>query len=138
MRGKLVAITLFFVIISCAEEQLPEGIYDYQVERLLSGQSGTKTWHQVTNTTNCVDSIKLVFDLIVSTSVDSLDVSMISGCSPSTTNLIGRANASKAMDRQLFSDSLIFADGTIWIVNQLTSKQLTLTADGQSVSYSVE
>lgn len=134
MRDKLIGLVLLIGLIACSDEDLPAGIYDYQVERLLSGQSGSKTWFQVTASTNCADSVKLVFDLIENTSNDSLDVSMITGCeSFNSTNYIGRASASKALGRQLFTDSLIFRSGDFWIIEEITSKQL-LIDDGDKES----
>lgn len=137
MRDKLVLLLLLPILFfSCSEEELPTGLYDYQVERLLSGTDGTKTWSQVVNSTNCTDSIKLVFDLIVDSSNDSLDVSITSGCAESlSTILIGRASASSEDDQILFTDSLNFADGTYWIVEQVTAEQLRLNIDIQSVEY---
>ncbi len=136
MRDKLFLLLLFSILVSCSEEELPTGLYDYQVERLLSGTEGTKTWSQVVNSTNCADSIKLVFDLVANSSDDSLDVSISSGCVGSlSTVLIGRASASSEDDQILFTDSLNFADGSYWIVEQVTSEQLRLDIDFQSVEY---
>ncbi len=134
MRDKLAALVLLVSLISCSEEELPVGLYHYQVERLLSGTGGTKTWLQANNSTNCVDSVKLVFALVENSSNDSLDISMISGCT-STASFLGRASASKAVDRDLFTDSLIFASGDFWIINQVTSQQLMMGIDGADYQY---
>lgn len=136
MRGRLLVLFLTSVLIACSEEELPAGIYDYQVERLLSGQEEMKAWMQVVNSQNCTDSMQLIFERVENSIDDSLDVSMISGCSSSgLTTIIGRASASRAIDRDLFTDSLIFASGDVWIVDQITSKQLLLSIDDQSVLY---
>lgn len=140
MRDKLfVIILIVFVSISCSEEDLPEGIYDYQIERLLSGQTGSKIWSQVSSNTNCADSIKLIFTLVADSSNDSLDISLERGCSgSSTTTLIGRADASHITDGVLFTDSLLFTNGNYWIVDEITSEQLLLNIDDQQTFFQVE
>ncbi|WP_462248295.1 hypothetical protein [Ekhidna sp.] len=136
MRGRLLAIILLFSIISCSEETLPDGIYDYQVERLLSGELGNKTWSQIINTTNCADSLKLTFELIPDNTDDSLDISMVSGCFGAlTTTYVGRASAS-VRGTVLFSDSLIFSNGDFWIVDQVTSERFRFSLNDQTLNYS--
>ncbi|MEO9485386.1 MAG: hypothetical protein ABJG47_18145 [Ekhidna sp.] len=137
MRDKVFTLLIFLCLVSCSEEDLPDGLYDYQVERLLSGQSGTKMWSQQVNSTNCSDSVFLLF---VSSS-DSLDISRIVrsvGCASFDTTLIGRANAASVEGIDLFSDSLIFSSGSHWIVNGITSQQMQLTMDVESLNYLVE
>lgn len=136
MRDKLLLLAFCFGVFSCSEENLPIGIYDYQVERLLSGQTGTQTWSQTGNFADCADSVKLMFILVENSVGDSLDISIIKGCSASSNAiLIGRANASSAEDRNIFTDSLIFASGDFWIVNQITSQQFNFSIDDQSANY---
>ncbi|WP_436517160.1 hypothetical protein [Ekhidna sp. To15] len=139
MRGRLFVLISFLTLLACSEEELPVGIYHYQVERLLSGEEGSKVWMKVVNSQNCSDSVQLIFELVENTSDDSLDISIISGCpSMNTATIIGRASASKAEDRDLFTDSLIFASGNFWIINQITSQQLFLNMNDQDVQYMVK
>lgn len=134
MRDKFLSIFLFLLIMSCSEEELPAGIYDYQVERLLSGTSGSKTWDQVVNSSNCSDSVRLH---VVSVD-DSLDFSRLTYqtvCSIFDTTYLGRANASKAEDRDLFTDSLRFQNGDFWIVKTITSDLLTIEIEQNVTRY---
>ncbi|MEP0986935.1 hypothetical protein [Ekhidna sp.] len=138
MRDKFLVFALLFTILSCSEEDLPIGLYDYQVERLLSGQSGSKTWMQIVNSTDCKDSVRLHIEFVPNQSGDSLNLSRISllnNCSSKDTTLIGRANASKANGRDLFTDSLNFRSGDFWIIKNVTSKKLTLTDNETTISY---
>lgn len=117
---------------SCSEEDLPAGIYHYQVERLLSGSSGSKIWNEVVNSPNCSDSVMLY---VVSVS-DSLDFSRLTyqnNCVAFDTTYLGRANASKADDRDLFTDSLRFQNGDFWIIKTITSELLKVE-NGQNVT----
>lgn len=138
MRDKVLVIFLLIGLMSCSDESVPAGIYDYQVERLLSGESGIKTWSLQNNAANCTDSVKLLFELVTNTTNDSLDISIINGCSPATATLIGRASASSPSDRIIFTDSLVFASGSYWIVNQITSDQLSLMIDDDQSTYVIE
>ena len=138
MRVKYLVFTFLLALMGCSEEQIPAGIYHYQVERLLSGQDGSKAWMQMVNSANCADSVQLRFELVTG-SDDSLDISIVTGCSSSSvTNSVGRASASKAADRDLFTDSLIFSTGEFWLVSQITSQQLYISIDGQSAQYLAE
>lgn len=136
MRDRIFVLFLLIGLVSCSDESVPAGIYDYQVERLLSGESGIKTWSLQNSAINCSDSVKLIFELVANTTDDSLDISIINGCSQTNTaTLIGRASASSPSDRIIFTDSLIFASGSYWIVNQITSVQLNLSIDGNQSAY---
>jgi len=127
MRGKwLFLIGLF--LLSCNNDFIPPGFYDYQVERLLSGGTN-KLWDQEVNSTDCQDSVKLYFQLLENDSDDSVTVSRLtplSDCSAFDTILIGNADASSLEGAIGFTDSLIFASGDFWIINSVTSDRLTL------------
>ncbi|MEM9340307.1 MAG: hypothetical protein AAGA66_16350, partial [Bacteroidota bacterium] len=56
------------LLVGCTEDDFPEGIYGYQVERLLSG-GGQKVWIRVTNSSNCQDSVRLVISATTNDSV---------------------------------------------------------------------
>lgn len=127
MYARLGTILLIFMVLSCTNEFFPEGLYDYQVERLLSGGSN-KTWNQQVNSSDCQDSLRLRIELVASAD-DSVLISEIIGgssCAPDTTP-IGLADASSFLGGLRFTDSLNFADGTSWIVNEVTSNTLIIT-----------
>lgn len=133
MRGKLLVFVVFLFLIACSEENLPEGIYDYQVERLLSGGSA-KSWDQVVSSTSCTDSLKLYFELIT----DSVDISQINpgnACTFNDTVYLGRANASSFPDNNLFTDSLKFSDGDYWMIRRVTSSLLQIEVDNSLSDY---
>lgn len=138
MYVRITSIFLTFLLLSCTNEFFPEGLYDYQVERLLSGGS-SKTWNQQVNSSSCLDSIRLLFDLVASAD-DSVLISEVfrgTSCVPDTT-LIGLADASSNLGGLVFTDSLNFANGSSWIVNDLTSKSLTLITPAGPVNYSAD
>lgn len=119
---------------SCSEEDLPVGVYDYQVERLLTGQTGSKNWEQVIGSTDCADSVRLHFELVE----DSIDISRFTfnaSCVMSDPDFIGRANASSFSGSDLFTDSLNFSDGTFWIIRRVTSELLRVQVEEESLDY---
>ncbi len=133
MRGKWLLLALS--ILSCKDDQFPEGLYNYQVERLLSA-GDSKTWNLVSlsrggvnsNPSQCTDSLRL---LITSVS-DSIHVSRLTpniDCLTFSTEDLGNANASGDL---LFTDSLVFSSGHVWIIHQITSENLSLTTNSQS------
>jgi len=128
MPGKSVIVPALLVLISCSDEGPQNGLYDYQVERLLTNGS-SKTWNEVVNTSNCQDSTRLLFELLTNTTDDSVTIYQLiprSDCSRFDTTLLGNADASSFEQGIRFSDSLIFANGDFWMVEQITSDLLTL------------
>ncbi len=125
---------------ACSEEKLPAGIYDYQVERLLSAGS-EKTWSEVVNSTDCADSLELYFELVSSSSNDSLDIFELTpnaNCNSFNAIFIGRADASRLPDSDLFTDSLIFSSGDFWIINSITSQSLQIDGGGEVLNYAFQ
>ncbi len=127
-------IALFIIVVfltSCGTDEFPNGIYDYQVERLLSGGT-SKSWTLISSRSNtgvltpelCSDSVTLIFiDVADSLSVveqqKSLDCELLADTlAANTTSYI----------RQLFTDSLVFSN-KVWIINEVTSKTLRLTRE---------
>ena len=97
MRGKWLVLLLF---IGCQQDFFPAGLYDYQVERLLSGGE-SKVWSEQVGSMNCADSTKLYITLLENSSGDSVSLSILtprSDCSGFDTTLIGNANASSPSD----------------------------------------
>ncbi len=138
MRAKILILLSFLVFSNCTEEEVPPGLWHYQVERLLSGGS-TKTWTQVVNSTVCTDSVFLLISEVNASSADSLDISAIvrnAACTSYDTSYVGRANASFPTDGNiLFTDSLIFSDGDFWIVDRITSEFFDVNIEGNNFSY---
>lgn len=129
MRGRWFAI--FLIFLGCQSDFFPSGLYHYQVERLLSGGS-SKVWNQVINSSNCSDSVKLYVEFVSSSTNDSLAFSNLtpnSDCTGFDTTFIGNASASAFDDGLLFSDSLAFTNGDFWIVNSITSQNLSITRE---------
>ena len=126
MRGRSLLLLLF--CIACDTDFFPEGLYDYQVERLLSS-GDTKTWNQVANTDNCTDSVKLVFTLLSSTIDDSVSVERLTSnvaCTGFDTTSLGNADASSFSDALNFTDTLNFANGSFWIIRDVSSENLII------------
>ena len=122
MRSKCL---LIFLLFACREEFFPRDLYDYQIERLLSGGSA-KTWLQMINSVECSDSVRLHITLLSSSSDDSISIFNLlpkSNCFGYDTAFVGNANASGNL---LFTDSLLFADGDFWIVESVTSENLSI------------
>lgn len=137
LQLKLVRLLIVILILaSCKEENIPLGFYDYQVVRLLGGDSA-KTWFRTQYIENgdikpintCADSVYLHFLLTNSGPEDSVDAFEIipkSGCSASDTLLLGRFAASSSGN--IFTGQLLFAEGPIDLMNleNITSQFLKL------------
>lgn len=112
--------------ISCSNEFFPQGLYDYQVERLLSG-GDSKEWFFTSDDLACQDSVRLLFQLEAFAEDDSLIVSEIfkgQSCSPDTM-AVGKCDASSFTDVLLFTDTLNFDSGEQWIISEVSSDFLT-------------
>ncbi len=138
MRGKWLLLVL--IVLGCQDDQVPVGFYDYQVERLLSG-GDSKTWTLVSTSRGgvvsrpsiCTDTLRL--QIAVVTDTDSISISRLTptaDCSGFTEETLGNANASGDL---VFTDSIIFASGDIWIINEITAKTLSLTTQSQSENW---
>ena len=135
MRGKL--LVLLMICIACNNDFFPEGLYDYQVERLLSGDD-SKVWKQVLSSGDCQDSVKLVFTFISNTTDDSVLVQRLVSnevCSGFDTTSLGNADASSFNDALLFTDSLNFANNAFWIIRSLTSDQLIIDQSTERILF---
>ncbi len=130
-RNRLAAIIGTVLFLSCQEDTFPNGIYGYQVERLLS--SGTaKTWNlssrtiggQVSRPAVCLDSVNLLIESVT----DSISVARLiprAGCMGFDTVQVGKANASFIPSGLVFTDSLNFASGDFWLVQEITQTKFT-------------
>ena len=139
MYVRYLLILCAWLVMSCTNEFFPEGLYDYQVERLLSN-GDSKIWNQQVNSNECQDSVRLLVQLVSANTDDSVSISEIlrgTTCTPDTT-LIGNADASSFLDGLLFTDSLNFADGSTWMVNDISAKSLTITRPSGAISYQAD
>ncbi len=109
---KLMLILALGSVLSCEEDGFPVDLYDYQVERLLHG--GTeKMWH--------TDEEGVMGYLLFESLDDSVNVMSITMDFSDTLSL-GLMRASvKAL---LFSDSLLFADGNFWLIEEVSAHSL--------------
>ena len=122
---------LVWICLACDTNFFPEGLYDYQVERLLSA-GDSLVWDQTLSSENCQDSVKLLFALLSSTADDSVAVLRLVAndqCTGFDTTIIGNADASSFSDALLFTDSLNFDDGSYWIIQSVTSELLVIESD---------
>ncbi len=137
MRGKL-WVVLFALCFSCVEDEFPEGIYHYQVERLLSN-GDSKTWILASQTNDgvvitpgaCQDSIRLQVTQ-VEDSVGFTRLIPTSDCTDFDSNSLGNANASGTL---LFTDSLLFGDGTIWKIQSVLPDELIVEESDVLIRY---
>jgi len=129
MLVRLGSLCLVLVFLSCSQQDVQDRLFDYQIERLLSG-GDSKVWDEEINSTDCQDSLKFLIQLVADQADDSLSISQITTLSSNCVNLdttfIGLADASSFGDGIAFSDSLIFSDGNVWIINNLTSQILSI------------
>ena len=109
---KLMLILALGSILSCEEDGFPTDLYDYQVERLLHG--GTeKMWH--------TDEEGVMGYLLFESLDDSVNVMGITMDFSDTLSL-GMMRASVKV--LLFSDSLLFADGNFWLIEEFSAHSL--------------
>ncbi|MEQ8552778.1 MAG: hypothetical protein RIC06_10905 [Cyclobacteriaceae bacterium] len=146
----LLVFACIFPLLSCQEQDIPIGLYDYQIVRLLASDSA-KTWFRSQYVTNgeiqpidgCADSIYTSFVLHERYPEDSVYVYEIipkSDCSASDTLLLGLMSPS-GIDN-IFTDSLNFKDGSVdfMLLEYITSRFLKLNYQrgGASISASFE
>ena len=129
MRDKWI-LASFILFWSCEGDFFPPGLYDYQVERLLTG-GDSKVWDLVVDSDDCADSMGLYMVLLSDSEDDSVAISSLvpsANCSSMDTIFIGNADASRFIDRLLFTDSLIFENGDYWLIQSITSSSLQVEA----------
>ncbi len=131
-------------LINCSEEFVPDGLYDYQVSRLLSADSN-KLWtvteifrdKELQSLANCEDSLFLLFTF----TDDSLFVQSLSRLCLEVEGFdtldIGSAVPSSA--GLVFTDSLVFEDGEYWIIYEITWEncQLYFEENGVKTDYTL-
>ena len=139
MKGLYWAFLAFFLI-QCSDEEV--AIFEsQQVQRLITG-GDEKTWilqfrssEGVESALNCSDSIRL----LMSSTSDSVSVTELlprcTGLSDSFDSLdVG--NAFVSSEDGLFTDSLLFEDGTFWIISAISSERMSLKIDENELRFS--
>ena len=140
-----IAFILFtFTLVNCSEEFVPQGLYDYQVSRLLSTDSNI-LWtvteitvdDQFQSLENCEDSLFLLF-----TSVDdSLFIqSLTRNCIVNNVfDTVDIGQAAPSSFGIIFSDSLIFRDEKVWFIRVITSEnsELYFLENNVNVTYNL-
>ncbi len=134
---KLIYILVAWIGLSACEEETfyPLGLYDYQVERLLTGGNEQGTWliNSITKDganqeiLSCSDSVRWVFEQVTSDSISVYELTFDAQCLFYDTLIFGQLAASGS--NLLFTDSLKFdAEGTVndrfISVSEVTSKLL--------------
>lgn len=113
-----------FCMFACDEDNIPEGLYDYQVVRLLASDT-SKVWQLANREPGLCDSI---YFYEFTNLLDSVAVAEIRwNCDIqwyADTVALGFAVPSSI--GLSFSDSLIFSDDEYWEVRTITSQSLDL------------
>ena len=105
------------IVLSCEEDGFPMDLYDYQVERLLHG-GAEKMWQ--------TDEEGVMGYLLFESLDDSVNVMGIT-IDFSDTLSLGMMKASvKAL---LFSDTLLFADGNFWQIEEVSAHAMKFTGE---------
>ncbi len=128
MRGSVRRVVALLLCFGCDSDYFPEGLFDYQVERLLSA-GDSLVWNQVIDSENCRDSVKLLFEFLSDSRDDSVSVFQLLAndeCNGFKIEVLGNADASSFDDELLFTDSLNFADGRTWIIRSITANELKI------------
>lgn len=122
------------MLCACEEEAFfPNGLYGYQVDRLVSG-GDTKLWTLTASEIdgeaqafeNCDDSLKLY----VEERTKGIAVYQVNTCNPTDSTFFGYMTstfiAKGLSDQYLFTDSLLFEEGTedFFLVKEVTSLYL--------------
>jgi hypothetical protein len=120
-------VFVFFICVSCSEDNFPAGFYDYQVTRLLThddskiwqveglaqGQCGEPYFYMLNLEGDSIDCYQ------ISWNCDSLsfnDTTYISRGLPTSLGL-------------LFTDSVKWADGDFWLIRSISESQLLFYSD---------
>jgi len=124
-------ILLAFLLIQCQEEEV--SIFEgQQIHRLLTGGNekvwvlGSRSEDGVESTLSCADSLRL----LMTDENDSVNIQQLRPiCSGSTLvfDSLDLGNALVSSQDDLFTDSLLFEDGTFWLVEDVSSQFMFLT-----------
>lgn len=127
--GKFLAF-LAVLTFACSED-FQQPLYDYQVERLLSGGDRI-TWTPTSKLLNgeqllnsCPDSVLFMFEL---NSDDSLSFSRLRPvCTQiSTYDTLEAVKGNASVDSQIFTDSIRFSTGDFFLIRSVFSQSMEL------------
>lgn len=134
MRTGYLLILIVSVFLACEDnDSFPPALYDYQVERLLTGGE-EKAWLMTRNVVDgnlltpetCQDSITLVFKVIEADSITCHELRFDENCSLFDSTFYGAFHASGF--ENIFTDSLVFTGGTkrYMLLDQITSESFSV------------
>jgi len=136
-------------ILACDDETFyPSGLYNYQVERLITDGGGQATWlitsisidGQNQSMDGCLDSVRWVFERITTDSISAYMLEFDVECVLYDTTLLGQMTASG--NDLLFTDSLLFetvnsSNDRVMHVSKITSTELDVSYRLSSEEYKV-
>lgn len=124
---------------ACSDE-FERQLYDYQVERLLTG-GGQATWSptsillngdQLLN--NCADSVLFMFELNADDSVSFHRLRPV--CSSTTTyDTLEAIKGNASVDEQIFTDSIRFSNSDFFLINAIFSQSLELQSGDTTYNF---
>lgn len=117
-QSKLMALLVWLALFACREEVVPPGLYGYQVEKLLYGDS-VKTWIYAQEDQGGFPAIT-----IEKSTPDSIVVSAFFG----QDTVFQKTGTASELDL-LFTDSLKFSDGTFWMVGEILPDRFLFKTD---------
>ena len=122
-----------FLISGCNDGFFPEGLYGYQVERLLSAGS-EKVWFDQTTESGC-EGLDLQLHFILAG--DSVYVNeIVPECEfgiNTDTLFYGKASASES--NLYFTDTLKFTSGEFWLIDEITTDRLEIIKNESVILY---
>ncbi|MDW3193811.1 MAG: hypothetical protein R8G66_15675 [Cytophagales bacterium] len=127
--GKFLLLLIGFIW-ACSED-FSSQLYDYQVERLLTG-GDQATWSPTSILLNgdqllndCADSVLFMFELNTD---DSLSLRRLRPNCPGGTlyDTLGIEKGNASVDEQIFTDSIRFSDGGFFLINSVFSQSLEI------------
>lgn len=133
-------ILLLMGLVWACSDDFQQQLYDYQVERLLTG-GNQATWSptsiqlngdQLLN--NCADSVLFMFEL---NSDDSLEFRRLRPNCPGSTlyDTLGILKGNASVDEQIFTDSIRFSSGHFFLINSVFSQSLELQAGDTTMRF---
>ncbi|MEQ8546738.1 MAG: hypothetical protein RIC03_02455 [Cyclobacteriaceae bacterium] len=124
------------LLASCSDPFVPQGLYDYQVERLITNDT-SKSWvlrsltvdGQNVEVMACDENITFLAETITADSLVFLEINKQADCSANDTLFWGSFRASGHI-RNIFRDSLYFDDGikpSFGLVEVVTPESLIIS-----------
>lgn len=136
---KISFLFLAWLTIACTDDAISDNFFGYQVERLIS-TGDTALWEPIAITLNgesqltrCEDSVYFQFILGEDDSLSVLELvphcQSSNGLFDTLSEAIGRAS----VDDEVFTDSIVFADGGFLIINEIFSSSVVLTREDETL-----